>query len=126
MKWARQHVGRAVRGDVVPWMSVGGSDRADQRKKSNNLRQLHTFDINSDVQFVPEVAEDEASAGQGMNMGIPIAIAIAIAVAIAAVVIIRRRKKSVLRRAMTERKQDDIESLLDSHRAEKRLEDGRK
>jgi hypothetical protein len=41
-------------------------------------------------------------------------------VAVAAVIIVRRRKKSVLRQAMTERKQDDIESLLDSHRQEKK------
>ena len=86
----------------------------------DNLRQLHTLDFSSNVQFVPEVSADESASGQGMDMAIPIVIAIIVAVAIAAVVIIRRRKKSALRQAMTERKQDDIESLLDSHRQEKK------
>ena len=86
----------------------------------DNLRQLHTLDFSSDVQFVPEVSADESASGQGMDMAIPIVIAIIVAVAVAAVIIVRRRKKSVLRQAMTERKQDDIESLLDSHRQEKK------
>jgi hypothetical protein len=86
----------------------------------DNLRQLHTLDFSSNVQFVPEAPEDESSAGQGMDMAIPIVIGIIVAVAIAAVVIVRRRKKSSLRRVITERKQDDIESLLDSHRQEKK------
>jgi hypothetical protein len=86
----------------------------------DNLRQLHTLDFSSNVQFVPEVSADESASGQGMDMAIPIVIAIIVAVAVAAVVIVRRRKKSVLRQAMTERKQDDIESLLDSHRQEKK------
>ena len=86
----------------------------------DNLRQLHTLDFSSDVQFVPEVSADESASGQGMDMAIPIVIAIIVAVAVAAVIIVRRRKKSALRQAMTERKQDDIESLLDSHRQEKK------
>ncbi len=86
----------------------------------DNLRQLHTLDFSSDVQFVPEVSADESASGQSMDMAIPIVIAIIVAVAVAAVIIVRRRKKSVLRQAMTERKQDDIESLLDSHRQEKK------
>jgi hypothetical protein len=86
----------------------------------DNLRQLHTLDFSSDVQFVPEVSADESASGQGMDMAIPIVIAIIVVVAVAAVIIVRRRKKSVLRQAMTERKQDDIESLLDSHRQEKK------
>jgi hypothetical protein len=47
-------------------------------------------------------------------------IGVIVAAVIAAVVIIRRRKKSALRTAITARKQDDIESLLDSHRQDKK------
>lgn len=89
----------------------------------DSLRQLHSFDVTSQVQFVPEVPEEGAAAGQGMDMGIPIAIGIAAAAAVAAVVFIRRRKKRNLVQAMGEKKQDDIESLLDGHRSEKRLQD---
>jgi hypothetical protein len=91
----------------------------------DNLRQLHSLDISSDVQFVPELQVDE-SAANGLNSTMPIGIGVglAIAAAIAVVFLMRRRKRSALRQAMSERKQDDIESLLDSHRAEKkRLED---
>lgn len=89
----------------------------------DNLRQLHSFDTTSEVQFVPEVPEDEAAAGQGMDMRIPIVIGVAVAAGIAAVVLLRRRKKHNLVKAMNEKKQDDIESLLDGHRSEKRLQD---
>jgi hypothetical protein len=85
----------------------------------DNLRQLHTLEFDSNVRFVPEVSED-AAAGQGMDMMTPIVIGVIVAAVIAAVVIIRRRKKSALRTAITARKQDDIESLLDSHRQDKK------
>lgn len=83
----------------------------------DNLRQLHSLDLKSDVQFVPEVAEETPSPGSEMMTLVPVGIAIAVAVAIA-VVVIRRRKKSALKKAMSDRKQDDLESLLDSQRAE--------
>jgi hypothetical protein len=86
----------------------------------DNLRQLHTLEFDSNVRFVPEVSEDEATAGQGMDMMAPIVIGVIVAAVIAAVVILRRRKKSALRSAITARKQDDIESLLDSHRQDKK------
>ena len=86
----------------------------------DNLRQLHTLDFSSDVQFVPEVTADEAASGQGMDMTIPVVIAIIVAAAIVVVVLVRRRRRSALRHAITARKQDDIESLLDSHRQEKK------
>jgi hypothetical protein len=66
------------------------------------------------------VSADESAAGQGMDMAIPIIIAVIVAAVVAAVVIMRRRKKSALRHAITARKQDDIESLLDTHRQEKK------
>ena len=86
----------------------------------DNLRQLHTLDFSSDIQFVPEVAEDESASSQGMDMVIPIVIGIVIAAAIVGVILVRRRRRSALRHAITARKQDDIESLLDSHRQEKK------
>ena len=89
----------------------------------DNLREVHTLDINSEVDFVPIVKTDESAAAPGMEMAIPIVVGIA-AVVVVAVVLIRRRQKSALRRTITARKQDDIESLLDSQqRIEKRTED---
>lgn len=86
----------------------------------DNLRQLHTLDFSSDIQFVPEVATDESTSSQGMDMVIPVVVGIAVAAAIVGVVLVRRRRRSALRHAITARKQDDIESLLDSHRQEKK------
>lgn len=89
----------------------------------DNLRQLHTLDIDSNVNFVPEQTIDESASGQGMNMVIPIVVGIAIAAIVASIVLVKRRKKNALRRVITDRKQNDIESLLDSQRQEKRLEE---
>jgi hypothetical protein len=86
----------------------------------DNLRQLHTLDYSSDIQFVPEVATDESASSQGVDMVIPIVIGIVVAGAIVGVILVRRRRRSALRHAITARKQDDIESLLDSHRQEKK------
>ncbi|MGI0037931.1 MAG: COG1361 S-layer family protein, partial [Nitrososphaera sp.] len=86
----------------------------------DNLRQLHTLDFSSDVQFVPEVAADESASGQGMDMAIPIVIGIVAAAAIVAIILVRRRRKRALRHAISARKQDDFESLLDSQRQEKK------
>ncbi|MGI0029063.1 MAG: COG1361 S-layer family protein [Nitrososphaera sp.] len=89
----------------------------------DNLRLLHTIDISSEVSFVPEQPAEEPGAFE-ISMGIPAGIGAAVAAAIAAAVLVRRKKKNALRRTITEKKQDDIESLLDSHqRLEKRHED---
>ncbi len=89
----------------------------------DDLRQLHTVDVNSEVAFVPEQPAEEPGAFD-MGMGIPVGIGVAVAAAIAAAVLVRRKKKNALRRSIAEKKQDDIESLLDSHqRLEKRHED---
>lgn len=82
----------------------------------DNLRQLHTFEINTQVSFVPE--NSQASAGAEANALPMTAIALAIgiaAAAVAAAVIIRRR--SALKRTIAGSKLengDDIESVLDS------------
>jgi hypothetical protein len=81
----------------------------------DNLRQLHTLDINSQVKFAPEQPSTE-SQGPSFNPAIPVGIGIAVAIAIIIVVIMRKRKKSTLKRTITENKHDDIESLLDSQR----------
>ncbi len=89
----------------------------------DNLREVHTLDIDSEVNFVPVLTTDESAAAPGLEMAIPIVIGI-VAVAVVAVVLIRRRQKSALRRTITAGKQDDIESLLDSQqRIEKRTDD---
>lgn len=90
----------------------------------DNLREVHTLDINSEVRFVPVATTDESAGAPGMEMAIPTVIGVAIAVAIIVAILARRRSKSALRRTITERKQDDIESLLDSQqRIEKRTDD---
>lgn len=127
----QQYLGDLEENSPLPFsipIDVGGSSAgtypvALKVTYKDNLRQLHTYDFSSDVQFVPEVVEDEASSGQGMNTAIPIAVGVAVAAGIAAVVFLRRRKRNALKRSMTEGKQDDFESILDSQRAEKRLED---
>jgi hypothetical protein len=81
----------------------------------DNLRQLHTLDINTQVKFAPEQPTTESQA-PSFNPAIPVGIGIAVVIAIIIVVIIRRRKKSTLKRTITENKHDDIESLLDSQR----------
>lgn len=81
----------------------------------DNLRELHTLDIDSEVEFVPEQPADEP--GQdGSMMTLPLGIGAAAAVAIGAGVALRRRKKTSLKRTIQAGKQDDdIESVLDSH-----------
>ena len=126
----QQYLGDLEENSPLPFsipIDVGGSSAgtypvALKVTYKDNLRQLHNYDFTSDVQFVPEVVEDEASSGQGMNTAIPIAVGVAVAAGIAAVVFLRRRKRNALKRSMTEGKQDDFESILDSQRAEKRLD----
>ncbi len=85
----------------------------------DNLRELHTFEINTQVSFVPE--NSQASAGAQANSSqmtsMALAIGIAAAAVVAAVIIIRRRRKSALKRTIAGSKLDngdDIESVLDS------------
>lgn len=94
----------------------------------DNLRELHTLDIDSQVNFVSEpAAGDESGQGAGgMNGAVPaIGIGAVVAAAIAAVVVVRRRKKSALKRSFESRKDEgeSIESVLDSHRLEKRSDE---
>ena len=78
----------------------------------DDLRQLHTIDINSEVEFVPEQTIDESE--QGNNVTMPLGIGVAAAVAIGAAVAIRRKKKTALKRTIQAGKQDeDIDSVLD-------------
>jgi hypothetical protein len=83
----------------------------------DDLRELHTFDIDSEVQFAPEQQVDESSQNSGlMSASMPIGIGVAVATGIAAAVALRRRKKTALKRTFQAGKQDDdIESVLDSH-----------
>lgn len=83
----------------------------------DNLREIHTLDIDSEVQFVPEQSTDESSQNSGfLSAGMPIGIGAAVAAGITAAVVFRRRKKTTLKRTIQAGKQDDdIESVFDSH-----------
>jgi hypothetical protein len=82
----------------------------------DNLREVHTLDIDSEVQFVPEQLADESTQNGGMFATMPVGIGAAAAAAIVAAAVLRRRKKTALRRTIQAGKQDDdIESVLDSH-----------
>jgi hypothetical protein len=85
----------------------------------DNLRQLHAFEINTQVNFMPE--NSQANIGAQANAfpmtGIVLMIGIAAAAVAAAVIIIRRRRRSALKRTIAGSKLengDDIESVLDS------------
>lgn len=81
----------------------------------DNLRELHTLDIDSEVEFVPEQPAEE-SGQDGSMMTLPLGIGAIAAAAIGAGVAIRRRKNTSLKRTIQAGKQDDdIESVLDSH-----------
>jgi hypothetical protein len=84
----------------------------------DDLRETHTLDIDSEVQFVPERPDDESAQNGGiLSSGAPIGIGAAAAAGIAAAVAFRRRKKTALKRTLQAGKQDDdIESVLDSHK----------
>jgi len=81
----------------------------------DDLRELHTININSEVEFVPEQTTDDPAQNSGM-INLPLGIGVAAAAAIAAAAAFRRRKKTALKRTIQAGKQDDdIESVLDSH-----------
>ncbi|HKZ62377.1 MAG TPA: hypothetical protein VJZ68_08200 [Nitrososphaera sp.] len=82
----------------------------------DDLRELQTIDIDSEVQFTPEQPADESTQNSSMAMALPVGIGAAIAAAIGIAVALRSRKKTALRRTIQAGKHDeDIESVLDSH-----------
>lgn len=87
-----------------------------QIKYKDGLRELHTIDIDSKVQFVREKPANDSEQDSSMAMALPIGIGVAIAAAIGISVALKSRKKTALRRTIQAGKQDeDIESVLDSH-----------
>jgi hypothetical protein len=119
-----QYLGDLTENSPLPFsipIDVGGAQAGTYPVKlkvtyKDDLRQLHTFEVDSNVNFQPEQTEDEASQGSaGASPGIVAGAVIAVVAAIIAFIVIKRRKKSALKRTIGERKQDDIESLLDSH-----------
>ncbi len=88
----------------------------------DDLREIHTLDIDSKVQFAPEKPAGESTQNSGiMSAGLlPVGIGAAIAAAIGAAVALRRRKKTALKRTFQAGKDDDIESVLDSHNKQDR------
>ena len=82
----------------------------------DDLRELRTVNINSEVQFAPERPADESTQNSSMTLALPIGIGAAIAVAIVIAAALRSRKKTALRRTIQAGKHDeDIEAVLDSH-----------
>ena len=119
-----QYLGDLTENSPLPFsipIDVGGAQAGTYPVKlkvtyKDDLRQLHTFEVDSNVNFQPEQPADEASqSSAGASSGIIIGAIVAVAAAIIAYIVIKRRKKSALKRTIGERKQDDIESLLDSH-----------
>jgi len=88
----------------------------------DDLRETHALDIDSKVQFVPERPADESNQNTGiMSSNVLIIIGIVVAAGIAAAVGVSRRRKSALKRTFQAGKQDDdIESVLDSHKKDDR------
>jgi hypothetical protein len=81
----------------------------------DDLRELHTVNIDSEVEFVPEQTAEQPGQDSG-TMTLPLGIGAAAAVAIGAIVAFRKRKKTALKRTIQAGKQDDdIEAVLDSH-----------
>ncbi len=125
----QQYLGDLTENSPLPFsIPIDVADNADagtypvdiQVQYKDSLRQLHTFNFTSNVQFVPEdplAAQNaqNAATGQGMQMiGIIAGIA---AAAVIAVVVMRRRKRVALKSKLQFSKQnggDDIESVLDS------------
>jgi hypothetical protein len=87
----------------------------------DDLRQVHTLDIDSKVQFAPEKPASESTQNGGiMSLGLlPVGIGAA-AAGIGAAVALSRRKKTALKRTFQAGKDDDIESVLDSHNKQDR------
>lgn len=93
----------------------------------DSLRQSHTFETTQSANFVAETNSTQSSQGLAGPIGqsAPMIgiIAIVIVAIIAGIVIARRRKRSALKKRFESRKEGNIESVLDSHRPEKRTED---
>jgi len=79
----------------------------------DSLRETHTFDINSQVKFEPKQITTQ-SESPTINYVIPLGIGVAVVAIMIIVVLFRRKKRSIIKRTITERKQNEIESLLDS------------
>ena len=88
----------------------------------DDLRETHTFAINAGLQFTPEKPAEESSQNNSiMSAGmLPVGLGVAAAVAIGVVVAWRRRRKSALKRTFQAGKDNDIESVLDSHNKQER------
>ncbi len=81
----------------------------------DNLRDTHTFGVDSQVEFAPEQPADESGQNNSMGMALPVGIGATIAIAVGIGVALRRRKKASIRRTIQAGKQDeDIESVLDN------------
>jgi hypothetical protein len=89
-----------------------------QVQYKDSLRQLHTFNVTSSVEFVPEdPLADESAQSADAGMGMIAIVAIIAVAAVAAFLLVRRRKRSALKSKLQFSKQNggsDIESVLDS------------
>lgn len=81
----------------------------------DSLRDIHTLDINTEVQFMPEQQEDGAAQNNSTTMVVPVGAGVAAAAAIGGAMVYLQRKRSALRLNFQATKQDDIESVLDRH-----------
>lgn len=91
----------------------------------DNLRDLHVMDVNTEVQFVPEQRVDTSAQDNSAALLIPVSIGVIAAAAGGGAIAYRQKKKSALKLSLQAGKQDDIESVLDSHKGSIGKDDGK-
>lgn len=106
--------------DVAGGAGAGTYPVEIQVQYKDSLRQTHTFNVTSNVEFVPEdtEAQNAQSAGAAQATQMAGAIGGVAVAAVAGAVFMRRRKRKTLKSKLQFSKQnggENIESVLDSH-----------
>ena len=112
--------------DINKGASAGNYPVSLKVTYKDSLRQTHTFEVTQTVNFAPQsnsTQTAQATSGIGSMAPVIIIAIIVIAAIIVAVSVMRRRKSSTLKQRFESRKESNIESVLDSHRLEKRPDD---
>ena len=92
----------------------------------DGLRQPHTFDVQQNIDYVPQptsAQSNQSASPLGSVSPLFIVIGIAVVAAIIAIVMVRRRRGGALKRGFESRKENNIDSVLDGHRVERKTEE---